>query len=173
MYTPLFQSLATIGTESYLNISRNSLIPTLGGCERCSGCSSSEVVRRMLLLWAVSWNHTYPWHLCNGWIRNGRILFRTSNQCADVAVSYRGALWILWIEFPLGNKYLMHWDQRIGTFFWCHTAAKCKYKIQIQRPGAKLFAICHHLEITFSFCAGAGRIWKPNVANSHKTSTCE
>ena len=34
-------------------------IPTLGGCERSSGCPSPEVKKRMLSLWAVSWNYTY------------------------------------------------------------------------------------------------------------------
>ena len=34
-------------------------IPTLGAWERSSGCSSLEVEERMLLLWAVSWNHMY------------------------------------------------------------------------------------------------------------------
>ena len=40
------------------------------------------------------------------------IIFRTSNQYADVAVACREALWILWIEFLLENKYLMHRDRR-------------------------------------------------------------
>ena len=37
--------------------------------------------------------------------------FGTNNQCTGMANVCRGALPILWIEFPLGNKYLMHWDQ--------------------------------------------------------------
>ena len=41
------------------NSSMNYLIPTLGGCEPSSGCSSSGVEKRMLSLWAVSWNTTY------------------------------------------------------------------------------------------------------------------
>ena len=36
----------------------------------------------------------------------------TSNQYADVAVACSEALWILWIEFLLENKYLMHRDRR-------------------------------------------------------------
>ena len=40
------------------------------------------------------------------------IIFRTINQCADVVVACREALSILWIEFLLGNKYLMHRDRR-------------------------------------------------------------
>ena len=49
------------------NNSMISLIPTLGGSKRSSGCSSSDVEKRMLSLWAARWNDTYPWYL---WIIN-------------------------------------------------------------------------------------------------------
>ena len=99
------------GNGRVLNSSRNSLIPTLGGCERSSGCSSSsEVERRMLLLWAVSWNHTYPWHLCNRWIINDHQGHQKSNQCTEVAAACGETLWILWIELPWDQVARMDWN---------------------------------------------------------------
>ena len=94
------------------------------------------------------------------------IIFRTSNQYADVAVACRLALSILWIEFLLGNKYLMHWDRRCQDRLKYSSDVKQQPNVKALGQNCLLFAKPGEI-FNLSWC------WEVKVLNSHKTSTFE
>ena len=89
---------------SQMSLELSNIILTFGMSGCSSGCSSLEVEKRMLSLWAFNWNYTYRWHSCNRWIINANQLHYIWNK---QSMSWRGGcLWRSALDFmgwiPLG-----------------------------------------------------------------------